>query len=128
VPAQIRLEHRIPQGMHCELPEGALRQALLNLILNAAQALKEESGTVFLSADRTDDLLTIAVTDDGPGFPPQLLQGGARLFATWREQGTGLGLAMVQRFARDLAGELRLVNLEPRGASATLRLPCRNCP
>jgi two-component system NtrC family sensor kinase len=126
VPAHIRVEQRVSEGTHCELPEAGLRQALLNLILNAAQALGETSGTIVLSAERRDDVLTISVVDDGPGFPPPLLQGGARLFATWREQGTGLGIAMVQRFSRDLGGEVQLTNLQPTGASATLRLPCRS--
>ena len=71
-----------------------------------------------------DGKLQITVRDDGPGFPAELLEGGIRMFGAFREQGTGLGLAMARRFARDLGGELRLANIEPHGARATLVLPC----
>ncbi|WP_348529969.1 ATP-binding protein [Methylocaldum sp. RMAD-M] len=39
--------------------------------------------------------------------------------------GTGLGLAMVQRFTRDLGGQLDISNVEPRGARVSLTLPCQ---
>lgn len=123
VPSDIRLENQIPAGLRCRLPEGHLRQALLNLILNAAQALEKGPGLIVLDAEPVQDALRIRVCDDGPGFPAELLRNGVRAFATWRDDGTGLGLAMVRRFARDLGGELELANREPHGACASLRLP-----
>jgi signal transduction histidine kinase len=123
VPSGIRLDNLIPSRLRCRLPETHLRQAVLNLILNAAHALGEGPGVVTLGAAMADDALRIQVCDDGPGFPAELLRDGVRAFATWREDGTGLGLAMVRRFARDLGGELELANREPHGACASLRVP-----
>jgi nitrogen fixation/metabolism regulation signal transduction histidine kinase len=70
------------------------------------------------------ELLHRDLEDEGPGFPEEMLLAGVRPFATGRAEGTGLGLAMVRRFARDHDGELELANREPHGARATLRLPC----
>jgi signal transduction histidine kinase len=100
-----------------------LRQALLNLLLNAIQVLEGE-GQVRLAAWGDGDQLLLCVEDEGPGFPEQMLRAGVRPFATGRPGGTGLGLAMVRRFARDNDGELELANREPYGARVILRLPC----
>jgi signal transduction histidine kinase len=126
IPPQVKIECDIPPELRCRLPEGTLRQAVLNLILNAAQAIGEDPGTITLQARCHHDMLELSVSDDGPGFPSALLDNGARSFATWRDDGTGLGLAMVRRFVHDLGGELRLSNRETRGACVALTLPCKD--
>ncbi len=123
IPAHIQLRQEIPAGLSCRLPQGRLHQALLNLIVNAAQSIGEQPGTITISAAQEQDKLRLQVSDDGPGLPAELLQSGVRAFVTWRESGTGLGLAMVRRFARDLGGELKLANREPHGACITLLFP-----
>jgi two-component system NtrC family sensor kinase len=126
VAPEVHLESRIPRDLSCRLPQDRLRQALLNLLLNAATALPETGGTVTVSAARENDKVRITVSDDGPGFPAELLQSGIRPFFSTREGGTGLGLPMVRRFARDAGGELTLANQQPHGACATLLLPAGN--
>ncbi|MFO1431001.1 MAG: ATP-binding protein [Candidatus Competibacteraceae bacterium] len=123
IPAHIQLRQEIPTGLSCRLPQGRLHQALLNLIVNAAQSIGEQPGTITIGAAREQDKLRIQVSDDGPGLPAELIRSGVRAFATWRESGTGLGLAMVRRFARDLGGELKLSNQVPHGACITLLFP-----
>ena len=66
----------------------------------------------------------LAVEDEGPGFPEEMLRIGVRPFATGRVGGSGLGLAMVRRFTRDHDGDLQLANRESGGARVTLHLPC----
>ncbi len=126
IPEGIHLDPRIAEELHCFLPPASFRQALLNLIMNSAQALAERSGTIRVSAERRDTQLFLQVSDDGPGFPPELLQGGIRPFASWRLGGTGLGLSMVRRFVRDLGGDLELANGPQGGACIALRLPYRS--
>ena len=121
--AEVRLESRVDPALICRLPQDRLRQALLNLILNAASALGEAGGAVRIDADAAGRTVRIAVSDDGPGFPAELLDGGIRPFFSTRERGTGLGLAMVRRFARDVGGSVELANVEPHGARVTLVLP-----
>jgi len=123
IPAHIQLRQEIPARLSCRLPQGRLHQALLNLIVNAAQSIGDQPGTITISAATEQDKLRLQVSDDGPGLPAELLHSGVRAFATWRESGTGLGLAMVRRFARDLGGELKLANREPHGACVTLLFP-----
>jgi len=125
VPEHIQLTHALPTGIRCALPEGRFRQALLNLVLNAAQAIGEQPGTVEVLGALSDHRITLQVYDDGPGFPADLIDSGIRSFATWRDSGTGLGLSMVRRFARDLDGELHLSNLAQGGACVELILPCK---
>ena len=128
VPKGVRLVAEIPEEIRCRLPEGGLRQALLNLVLNGAQALGDAQGTVEISARREGATVAISISDTGPGFPPQLLTVGIRPFSSGRVGGTGLGLAMVRRFTEDINGDLELSNLQPQGARVTLRVPCTELP
>ena len=120
----IALENRIAPGFAARMPEGRLRQALLNLVLNAARALGESGGQISIEALQEGEHTRISVEDTGPGFPDTLLREGVQPFRSSRTQGTGgLGLPMVQRFARDLGGAMQLENRDPRGARVTLLLP-----
>jgi signal transduction histidine kinase len=120
----IMLQHEIPPGLVCRLPAGRLHQSVLNLILNAAQAIGNQPGTIGVRAELRDNEIRLAVHDDGPGLPAELMQNGIRPFVSGRLGGTGLGLAMVQRFALDVGGRIELSNRKPRGACVTLILPC----
>jgi two-component system, NtrC family, sensor kinase len=127
VPAGFAMHSEVGDEVLCLLPTAGLRQALLNLVLNAVH-IQGESGWVVIAAFEESGQLLIRVSDEGPGFPAEMLRAGIRPFATGRAGGTGLGLAMVRRFVRDLDGDLQLENRSPRGAQVTLRLPCRATP
>jgi len=119
----VRFENRVPKGLSSRLPQDRLRQALLNLMLNSANAVAPMGGTVWVDAARAGEHIRVTVSDDGPGFPEATLQSGIRPFLSTHERGTGLGLAIVRRFARDIGGELTLANRQPCGACVTLELP-----
>lgn len=120
---EIHIKQAIAAECSCQLPPDRLRQCVLNLLLNAAQALPGR-GHIHVLGRRDGAALELAVEDDGPGFPAELLQAGVAPFSSQRAGGTGLGLASVRRFAHDFGGALVLENLEPHGARVTLRLPC----
>jgi signal transduction histidine kinase len=124
LPSHVRLVTHASEELRCRVPEDGIRQAVLNLVLNSVAVLGDAPGTVTIDVEYRNGALSIQVLDDGPGFPETLLSGGIRPFVTSRESGTGLGLAIVKRFARDLGGELTIANRTPRGARATLTLPC----
>ncbi|MEJ2386931.1 MAG: ATP-binding protein [Chromatiaceae bacterium] len=126
-PPGVALVADIPDALECVLPAAGLRQALLNLVLNAIQ-VQDAEGRVTLRAHRQDHQLVLEVEDEGPGFPEETLRAGVRPFATGRIGGTGLGLAIVRRFTRDHGGELELGNRQPHGARVTLRLACAAVP
>ncbi len=125
LPDNIEVSQDIAPTLMCHLPESRLRQTLLNLILNAAQAIGEAKGHIYISAEVKEPYIEFTIRDDGSGFPQELLTGGVQAFATWRRGGTGLGLAAVRRFVRELDGQLSLQNVEPHGACVTLLLPCQ---
>jgi signal transduction histidine kinase len=124
VPSHIKLVNAVTQNIVCRLPDARLRQALLNLIINAQQAMDKEDGEITISAEHVDQQLTISVCDQGPGFPESMLQADILAFNSMRDGGTGLGLSMVQRFVRNQGGRLILKNRQPRGACVTLQLNC----
>jgi two-component system, NtrC family, sensor kinase len=127
IPERIDLILDLPASLACRLPSSRIRQCLLNLILNAAEAIGPNSGTIRIVVEAQDlDRITVTVDDDGPGFSEEVLQNGIRPFSTGKASGTGLGLAMVQRFVRELGGQLHLGRNTPHGAIVRLNLPRQN--
>jgi len=119
----IELKSDTSRVLAVHLPESGIRQALLNLILNAADALVNDSGLICIKARANNQGLRIDVFDNGPGFSKDMLNYGIRPFRTTRQGGTGLGLAMVQRFVKDVGGTIKLDNRQPHGACVTVLLP-----
>lgn len=105
------------------LPETEFRQVLLNLLQNAAQAIGNHGGTIVVEIQQDQQQLTIAIIDSGTGFSPEFLRQGIRPFFSLKQKGSGLGLVMVQRFARDQGGQLKLENDESGHGKVTLSLP-----
>jgi len=115
------------------------KQALLNLLINAAQALEAMPA----KSDRTRDLMirvepassassategspamhTVHVTDTGPGIAPEHLSSIFQPYFTTRKGGTGLGLATARRIIQEHQGSIE-VHTEPgRGTDFVIRLP-----
>jgi two-component system sensor histidine kinase HydH len=102
-----------------------LKQILLNLYLNAVQAM--ESGgrlTVTVSDGDREDTVLIEVADTGRGIDPGDLDRIFDPYFTTRPGGTGLGLAMVHRAVEALGGDIRVESTPGEGSRFTLRLPC----
>ncbi|WP_394752741.1 sensor histidine kinase [Crenothrix sp.] len=119
----INIDVDAPAPLLVFLPESEIRQILLNLILNAAGAMSTQGDTIAIKAHKDRLGLTIQVADNGSGFSQEMLDYGIRPFRTSHTQGTGLGLAMVQRFIRDLGGTIKLANQRTHGACVLLFLP-----
>ena len=103
-----------------------LTQVLLNLLLNAADAM-DGRGTVTLTARREDDQVALHIGDSGPGVASE---DRARIFDpffTTKEpgKGTGLGLSISRQLVEAYGGSLVLLSSESeaRGAEFVLRLP-----
>lgn len=107
---------------------GQMESALLNLCLNAAQAI-EGAGTIRISLDlASEDRARIAVTDTGCGMSPEVLAHAMEPFYTARADGTGtgLGLAMVYGFIRQSGGDVQITSTLGQGTTVQLMLPlCR---
>lgn len=110
------------------LDPGLLQDALLNLILNARDAMGT-TGQITVSAHSIDRTwVEISVSDTGPGFSLEALDKALNPFFTTKGgEGSGLGLPMVYDMTKLAGGDLRLGNT-PTGATVTLRLPYRTAP
>ncbi len=88
----------------------ALKEVLLNLTLNAIQAIRLEGEVLIESFTGDDGQLKISVADNGAGIPMQVQDKIFEPFFTTKQRGTGLGLAIVARRVRELSGRLRVVS------------------
>jgi two-component system NtrC family sensor kinase len=122
----IQLEVDTPATLIVHLPESGIRQVLLNLILNAVNALESNDGLIIIKVHVDKPGLFIDVLDNGPGFSQDMIDYGIRPFRTGHTHGTGLGLAMVQRFVKNMDGTIKLSNQQPQGACVSILLP-HNC-
>ncbi|MBI5069314.1 MAG: GAF domain-containing protein [Deltaproteobacteria bacterium] len=104
-----------------------LRQALLNVVQNAIQAMPG-GGILTVRARREGHQLCLELADTGPGVPPHLRQKVFEPFFTTRATGTGLGLAVVRRVAADHRGTASVDNGPGGGAVFSLRLPLDDGP
>lgn len=105
---------------------GQLQDSLLNLLLNARDAMGPRGGTIRIELHPVRDTwVEISVTDTGPGFSAEALARGLDPFFTTKGgEGSGLGLSMVYDQTKLAGGTVQLENTE-EGARVTLRLPLR---
>jgi signal transduction histidine kinase len=101
-----------------------LRQLLLNLLFNAADALGGK-GRVEVRAANGQGVVQLIVTDDGPGIDRDILEQVFDPFVTTKApgQGTGLGLAVCHTIVEGLGGSIEASNREQGGAAFEVRLP-----
>jgi signal transduction histidine kinase len=116
-----------------------LKQALLNLVKNALDAIVESRGEtpegsrpaagapgrearLVVRLSRASSRVLLSVEDNGPGMDRETLRRAKDPFFTTRVRGSGLGLAIVDRLVREQGGELRIVSAKGRGTTAILVL------
>jgi PAS domain S-box-containing protein len=104
-----------------------LEQVVLNLTMNALQALKE-GGRVELQLGPHEGGVLLRVVDDGPGIPPEGLERIFHPFYTTKPNGTGLGLAVCKRIVEDHRGHLTAGRAETGGAAFLVWLPAHVSP
>ena len=127
-PARIVTELRCPP-VEVILDGAMLQQALINLIVNAVQAMpKGGTVTVHASCDPTSSMLRCEVTDEGTGIEPADEMRIFQPFFTTKATGTGLGLAVVRRIADALHGAVEVGRAPTGGAGFTLTVPLSKAP
>jgi signal transduction histidine kinase len=119
---EIKLDLADLESIEWTVDEGMLRRALVNLALNAVDAMSQ-GGTLWISTVRTARGLELEIADSGPGIPPELSGRLFDPFVTTKPTGTGLGLAIVERIAAAHGGVIEAQNCPEGGAAFTLCLP-----
>jgi PAS domain S-box-containing protein len=123
---RLRVELRLaPELPPVDAAPERLVQALLNLLINARQALEGRDGTLCVETRRGGEGLEILVRDDGPGVPEEIAERIFDPFFTTKDpdRGTGLGLAIAFDILRDHGGVLELRESPGGGACFAACLP-----
>ena len=120
-------EHRVE--VRCELESlqvradgELLRQAMLNLMLNAMQAMPD-GGILEISARRDGEAAVLVVRDEGIGIAAELMPRIFELYFTTKAKGSGIGLAMTYRIVQMHGGSMEVASETGKGSSFTVRLP-----
>jgi signal transduction histidine kinase len=106
----------------CLLDDRLLSQGLLNVALNAQQAMPDGGRLVFETGSE-DRWAFIRITDEGPGIAPATQERIFRPFFSTKAKGTGLGLSITRRIVREHGGDLSLTSKLGEGTTFTIRLP-----
>ncbi len=120
-----RLQTAVPAGLTVHADPQLLENILVNLLLNAGQALGPRAGRIDLEAAEESGGIRIEVRDDGPGIPAEVLPSIFKPFFTTKSRGTGLGLSIVRKLAEAMGGRVGAESRPGGGATFTLRLPGR---
>jgi two-component system, NtrC family, sensor histidine kinase HydH len=102
-----------------------LKQVLLNLIMNAIQAMPQ-GGTIVLAARQNGNAVTIDVHDQGCGISEDNLDRVFDPFFTTKETGSGLGLSVAHQIVRRHGGMLTIARNSPEGATVRISLPLKS--
>jgi len=102
---------------------GEISQVLLNLFINAGDAIGPREGTVRIRAKATGSGLDIAIEDNGPGIPPAAASKIFTPFYTTKPAGTGLGLSLSRKIVEDHGGTLTFDTRPGIGTTFHVRLP-----
>ena len=130
VPAGITIETDIPEGITLYVDVQKMVEALLNLAINAIQAIPEPPGTVSIAAEKDQEQKSavLTITDTGTGIDKEDLAKIFDPFFTTKsvENGTGLGLAVVYGIIKKQNGSIRVESTKGKGTSFIITLPLQS--
>jgi signal transduction histidine kinase len=114
----------VPPNTTVTADRDMLRRAVLNLVLNAVDAMPE-GGEIAVTSYHGRRGFELEIADSGPGLSDDQLQKAFDPFFTTKSTGTGLGLSIVQRIAEAHGGRVTALNCPQGGAAFTIELPPR---
>ncbi|TAK88172.1 MAG: HAMP domain-containing protein [Betaproteobacteria bacterium] len=127
--SSVPITKRLHEGLPAVWADGAqMRQVIHNLVQNAQDALESarQSGAAAAIEVRTElagDKVRLAVSDNGAGFPEELMARIFEPYVTSKPRGTGLGLAIVKKIVDEHQGSVAIENRPSSGASVSVFLP-----
>src|ERR1039457_79669 len=111
-----------PDGVEVCVDSDLFKQAVLNVVVNAIQAMPE-GGELRFEASASKDTAEIRISDTGPGIPPNLKEKIFRLYFTTKTGGSGIGLAMTFRIVQLHDGTIDFSSEPGKGTTFVIRLP-----
>jgi signal transduction histidine kinase len=116
----VDLEPLLP---HVETDETQLKQAVINLLVNARQILGQGGVVTLKTRAGSKGEVVIEVEDNGPGVPPEVRERIFEVFYSSRGGGTGLGLPIAKQIVERHGGQIELDSVEGQGTIFRIRLP-----
>jgi signal transduction histidine kinase len=110
------------EGVEVRVDRDLLKQAVLNVVVNAIEAMPQ-GGELRFEAIADEDTAEIRVSDTGAGIPPELREKIFRLYFTTRKEGSGIGLAMTFRIVQLHDGTIDFTSEPGKGTTFFIRLP-----
>lgn len=117
-----RLDQRL-EAESVRADRDALKQALINLVVNSVAALPEDGGLIFVSSQATPEGTWLRVTDNGRGMTEEEREHALEPFFTTRDHGTGLGLAIVHSIVQEHGGIIDITTAPGSGTTVALFFP-----
>jgi len=102
-----------------------IKEALINILMNAVEASEETGGKIRVSAEQLSDKALITIRDQGVGIPRDQIPRLFIPFYSTKENGTGLGLAVAYRIEREHAGRIEVSSTPGKGTTVEITLPSR---
>jgi len=119
IQVEVRLEE---DGVEVRADRDMLKQALLNVVVNAMEAMPA-GGELRLEALAGEDAAELRISDTGGGISPELREKIFRLYFTTKKQGSGIGLAMTFRIVQLHDGTIDFTSEPGKGTTFLIRLP-----
>lgn len=120
----IDVDLNMPATLIVQADRESLRRAVLNLVLNAVDALPD-GGCITATGVPMSGAVELEIADDGPGLSDEAKRRAFEPFFTTKSSGIGLGLAIVYRLVESHGGSVLAQNCPEGGAAFTIRLPSR---
>lgn len=115
--------HRNGDALQCRLDTGLVKQSILNVLINAQQAMAS-GGTIQMNLSKCDDgMAQLEVIDTGPGMEPETLSRIFEAYYSTKRGGSGLGLAMTRRIVSAHGGGVRANSTPGEGTRFVFRFP-----
>ena len=120
----VRVDARLDDSLPpVDADEAQLRQALMNLMRNAADAMRGGGALTVATRRAVDGAVEVSVEDTGAGISSENLSRIFEPFFSTKEGGTGLGLALTQQIVNEHGGSIEVASRPGRGTTFTLKLP-----
>jgi signal transduction histidine kinase len=119
--------HLPDQPVICRIDADLFKQALLNLMLNAVDAMGE-GGELFIRLSADDDEALIEVIDTGQGIEPEIREKVFEIYYSTKKNGSGIGLPMTRRLIQEHGGSIELHSEPGKGTRFAIHLPRTDQP